>query len=165
MPGKRATAVNLILLLLSVAVSLVLLEGLYRFYLFGWASLSVERMNSLHDLANSDLRRPSTQDGLVYELRPNLSTYYKLVPFETNSVGLRDGEYGTTKPRHVYRIAVVGDSYTVPSGVRVEDAYHTLLENRLNAGSRRTRYEVINFGVPGYALRQYREVIRSKVSA
>ena len=85
-----------------------------------------------------------------------------LVPFETNSRGLRDKEYRIRKPENTFRVAVVGDSFTMPVGVRTEEAYHSLLENRLNREQRDCSYEFINFAVGAYCLKQYWAVIRDK---
>ena len=59
---------------------------------------------------------------------------------------------------------MVGDSLTMPAGVEIEDAYHSLLEARLNENGSGTRYEFINFGVGGYCLRQYAAVVVYKVA-
>ncbi len=169
MQDRKQWAGNVALLLVSLAICLLLLELLYRFFLFGWSSLSVEKMNSLHGWGYSGMRQQSADLELVYELKPNLSTYFKMVPFATNSHGLRDKEYRLEKPRGTFRIAVVGDSFTVPSGVRIEDAYHSRLEDRLNQNHAQqnhvSAFEVINLSVPGYTLRQYLAVIRGRASS
>ncbi len=156
---------NLGLLVGSLVISFLLLEQGYRSFLFGWSSFSITRMNSLHGIGRAGMLRASEHKEIVYELKPNLQTYFKLTPFSTNSQGLRDQEYSLTKPPNTFRIAVVGDSFTLPSGVKIEDAFHSLLEDRLNRESRGTRYEVLNFGVGGYSLRQYVGVIKEKCSA
>ena len=155
---------NLCLLAVSVVVSLLLLEQGYRFFLFGWKSLSVAQMNSLHGIGVSGLLQASAHEDIVYELKPGLRTSFKLTPFATNSRGLRDDEYDFAKPTDVFRIAVVGDSFTMPSGVALEEAFHTRLEHRLNRESTAGRYEVLNFAVSGYNLRQYVAVIEEKCS-
>ena len=48
--------------------------------------------------------------------------------------GLRDQEYDLQKTKNTFRVVVVGDSYTMPAGVSIEDAYHTLLEEEIGTG-------------------------------
>ena len=153
---------NLLVLILSTVVALFVLETAYRFYLFGGDAFSVEKVNSVNALGLSGLLQPSTNPELVFELKPNVDTYFKLVPFKTNSRGLRDKEYAPDTPEGVFRVAVLGDSFTLPSGVAIEDAFHSRLEDRLNSGNASIRYEFINFAVGAYTLQQYLSAIRHK---
>jgi len=75
------------------------------------------------------------------------------VDVATNSLGLRDKEYGVVKPNHAYRILVLGDSLTLGWGVKQDDCYSKRLEVFLNKRlSAKTGlvYEVINSGVGNY---------------
>jgi hypothetical protein len=156
---------NLVLLLVSSAFCLFLLEMAYRFYLFRWDMFSIEKLNSVHEIGVSGLLQPSPQRDVLFELKPNQNTYFKLVPFVTNSRGLRDRDYSLEKPEGVLRVAVIGDSFTLPSGVAIEDSYHSLIEERLNRWHNRVRYELINFAVGGYTFEQYLFTIRHKALA
>lgn len=162
---KNRLLVNASLLLLFCGLLFVLLEICYRVYLFGPASLSPKRLESIQSIATVGLVRASAHREVIYELEPNLDTYFKLTRFRTNSHGLRDREYDLAKPDDTFRIAVVGDSFTMPSGVRGEDAYHSVLEEQLNARGDGVRYEVLNFGVGGYALRHYLATLEHKALA
>lgn len=153
---------NLIILGFSTVLGFILLESAYRFYLFGWDAFSIEKVNSVNALGLSGLLQPSSNPELVFELRPDVDTYFKLVPFQTNSHGLRDKEYPIDKVDGVFRVAVLGDSFTLPSGVAIEEAFHSLLEDRLSAGNESIRYEFINFAVGAYTLQQYLSTIRHK---
>jgi hypothetical protein len=139
-------------------------EMAVRIHVFGTDALSFTKMKSLQRLVDSGFIQVSEHSEVVFELRPNVDGVFKLVPFVTNSRGLRDDEYSLKKPPGVYRIAVVGDSFSMGSGVRIEDTYHSRLERRLNA-SGDNAYEVINFGVSAYGLRNYLGVIDHKVPA
>jgi lysophospholipase L1-like esterase len=67
-----------------------------------------------------------------------------------NANGFRERDVSTSRPPGTYRIAVVGDSFTYGQGIRVEERFTELLEERLNQERRNgTRYEVLNFGAPG----------------
>jgi hypothetical protein len=160
---RNTIIINIALLCLAVVLSLFLLETFYRFYLFGWDGLSIEKMNSLHNLGVSGLIQPAQYAEIVYELKPNLSTYFKMSKFETNSQGLRDKEYSIDKPDNTFRVAVVGDSFTMAAGINIEESYHSLLEERLNKDQKNVVYEFINFGVAGYYLRQYLAIVMHKV--
>jgi hypothetical protein len=161
---KRRLA-NFLVLLASSALCLFLLEMAYRFYLFGWDMFSIEKVNSMHEIGVSGLLQASPYRDLIFELKPNQDTHFKLVPFVTNSRGLRDKEYSLEKPEGVFRVAVMGDSFSMPSGVAIEDAYHSLIENHLNEGRDTVGYEVINFAVGGYTFEQYVLTIRRKALA
>jgi hypothetical protein len=109
-------------------------------------------MNSFTQIHDSGMIQAADIPEIVYELKPDLDTLYKGVTFRTNSVGQRDNEYQTTKPDHTYRIAVLGSSWTMGSGVLAEDIWHSQLENMLNGRSDETSYELINFGVDQYSV-------------
>ncbi len=69
-----------------------------------------------------------------------------------NQYGYRDVEHDLEKPEGVFRIAVLGDSFTEARQVEIEDTYWKRLEHRLNADERSDgrRIEVLNFGIGGY---------------
>lgn len=81
-----------------------------------------------------------------------------------NSAGLRDAEHTPDKPAGVYRIAVLGDSYSEAMQVPVERAYWALLPKRLEACGFQPgkRIEVLNFGVSGYGTAQEYVMLRSR---
>jgi lysophospholipase L1-like esterase len=94
--------------------------------------------------------QPSRYAGIVYELRPNVRGRFMGVPVLINSQGLHDNEYSRRKEPGTFRIVGVGDSSLFGWGVPFEDAGLKVLERRLNEPSRGQKFEVINFGVPGY---------------
>lgn len=65
-----------------------------------------------------------------------------------NSRGLRDVEHSYEKRRGVYRVLVLGDSFTEGVDVELMDTFPKKLEKLLNAGGHQS--EVINAGVGGY---------------
>jgi hypothetical protein len=73
-----------------------------------------------------------------------------------NSLGYRDVEHTKVKPAGVFRIAVLGDSFTEARQVDIEETFWKRLEARLDR--RREfegrRIEVLNFGVGGYGTAQ-----------
>ena len=94
--------------------------------------------------------QPSDHEGIVYELKPNLRGVFLEQPFAVNSRGLRDYEYSYRKDEGVFRIVGLGDSSLFGWGVAMEDGSMKVLERLLNDASSTTRFEVLNFAVPGY---------------
>jgi len=80
------------------------------------------------------------------------------VLLESNSDGYRTAEIPREKAPGVYRIAVLGDSTAFGWGVEPQERYSRLLEDKLNAEGTGFRYEVMNFGIPGYTSYHGREV-------
>ena len=83
---------------------------------------------------------------------PNISIHHTTpdyrVNIRTNSMGIRaDQEFTCDKPEGVFRIIVLGDSFTFGYGVEVEQTYGAALERILVEQG--TSAEVINLGVSG----------------
>jgi hypothetical protein len=160
--NKKRLLQNLTLLFGTILVCSFLIEMICRVQMFGWDAFSPAKMNSIHYMGKSYLLKPSEHPEIVFELKPGLNTYFKMARMRTNSRGLRDKEYSLEKPRDTFRVAVIGDSFTMCSGVEIEDVFHSVLEDRLNSENRGMSYEFINFAVAGYCLRQYRAVAEHK---
>lgn len=90
--------------------------------------------------------------GVLALGHPNTRGVYKGVLHQTNSAGFRGREYGVAKPPGTFRIAVLGDSVTMGSGVDAKQTYSAMLERTLNATRDDYDYEVLNFGVAGLNL-------------
>ena len=69
----------------------------------------------------------------------------------SNSETIQDYPFLAEKPKDVYRIAVIGDSFTFASRMQFTDAFPKKLEQLLNLSGTNKRVEVINYGVPGYS--------------
>jgi len=158
----KRSLLNGSLLASSSLIVFLVAEMLLRMLIFGSNSLSIERMNSTHPIGTSGLVQPSSHQEILWELKPNQDALFRFARIRTNSQGLRDREYQQVKPQNTYRIAVIGDSFTMGSGVEIEHVYHKILEERLNGESKGRRFELINFGVGGYSLRQYAAVMKYK---
>ena len=97
--------------------------------------------------------RQLTGDEQEYELVPNKEGRFAGAMVRTNSAGLRDREYSQTPPPDTYRIALLGPSTTMGSGVEAHESFEALVEARLNeefAGDSSKKFEILNFGVAGY---------------
>ncbi|MFH1577914.1 MAG: SGNH/GDSL hydrolase family protein [Candidatus Omnitrophota bacterium] len=80
------------------------------------------------------------------------------------SNGIRDYEYTIKKPKGSYRIIILGDSVAFGWGVDIEKTFAKRLEKLLNSKAKK-KYEVINFAVPGYNLRQEIDTLKYKCLA
>lgn len=136
------------------AAVLLALELTARVHLFGAAGLDPRRVDSIRDFRETKFVRTSEHPELGFELEPNRAGFFKLARFRTNSQGLRDREYLLEKPKDTIRVAVMGSSFTLPAGVAIEDAFHSLLEERLSERFAPTRVEFINFAVGALHPRQ-----------
>src|SRR5262249_24440020 len=159
-----ALAARLGLVAASLLIAAVLLEAATRVYRYGPDALLPWIMESIRPVGNSGLVRPSPFIDVRYEYLPNLDTYFKKAHFRTNSEGLHDQEYAREKPAGTYRVAVIGESMTVPEGVEIEDAFHSVLERRLTAESGRP-VEFVNSAVGGHQLPEYLAMIRRRALA
>jgi len=76
---------------------------------------------------------------------------------QTNSLGFRDHERQARKDNNTIRIALLGDSMVAAREVDFEKTAGQVLEKRLNQElfpKTKKKYEVLNFGVPGYGIDQ-----------
>jgi lysophospholipase L1-like esterase len=162
---RRIDCASLILCIISVSVSVLLAEAIMRWNMFGADAWSYSKMKSLRHIGKAELLQVSKYQDILWELQPELNKLYKLKPFNTNSEGLRDKEYSKQTPPGTFRIAVIGDSFTMGEGVEVESTYPTLLEDRFNAEGQPPAYEFVNFAVAGYSLPQYIATIKHKARA
>jgi hypothetical protein len=79
----------------------------------------------------------------------------RLERIRLNPAGFRERPFVVDKPRGVYRIAVVGDSFTYGNGIRQEDRYSDVLQAHLPS-----HFEVLNFGVAGANTPEHRQLVQ-----
>ncbi len=91
----------------------------------------------------------SDHQDIVYQLKPDLEGTFRGQPIHTNSAGFRGRDYPIPKAPGTVRIVGLGDSHMFGWGVGQEAVYLHRLEEALNAAGS-MRYEVLNFGAPGY---------------
>ena len=96
-------------------------------------------------------------DFLLTEIVPSMSTILSSAPTTTNSLGMRDREYEKIKPANTYRIVLLGSSHDQGTGVKDDETYENLVEDRLNGqppNPRYSRYEILNLSVGGDCILQ-----------
>jgi len=131
--GRLAPA---LLVLVSVIVALAVAEVTLRL-------MTGERSSPRSYLTADPIRH--------HRVRPNWSRTVLGAPFETNSLALRDREIAMPKPPGVFRILMLGDSFTEGAGFTLETTAPKLLEMLLNERRCGRRFEVINAGVASYS--------------
>ncbi|MGI9304575.1 MAG: SGNH/GDSL hydrolase family protein [Gammaproteobacteria bacterium] len=99
----------------------------------------------------------TTGDGSSYFSQ----RWYRANPVRVNSLGFREREVSPRPAPDVYRIAVVGDSFTFGQGLTEEARFTNLLERKLNADG--LRYEALNFGRSGTETVDHIEILRDVV--
>jgi hypothetical protein len=103
-------------------------------------------------LEEMKVTRP-TNDFLAIELQPSMAALFHGAPFHTNRWGMRDKDYELKPPPGTCRIALIGASPELGSGVSDDQVWETILEDRLNRENDRKKvaqYEILNFSGGGY---------------
>lgn len=87
------------------------------------------------------------------ELKPSSVSVSQYGALTTNRLGMRDKDYADARPADTWRVAVLGPSNVMGWGVPDGETFEALLEERLNReplGAGYRRFELLNYGVPGY---------------
>lgn len=116
---------------------------------------------------NKNLDYRLTKDILYKEYGPNLNTTFKGKRFSTNEWGLRDKSYSKIPPKNSIRIAIMGSSPVVGSGVHNEEVFEHIVEDRLNReyGNEARVFELLNFGRTGKYVCQQAYLLDNQVQS
>ena len=150
-PRIKTLVANLGLLGMSVALSLIVLEGVVFRYV----------------LPPDDLLENVTINRVVRYLPKSQATFRhpdgrtSLVTINADGWNSSKPEYKVARPEGVKRIAVVGDSYVHAAYVNNADAFPEVMERELKA--RGANVEVLRFGMDGAPLSQYLQMLRREV--
>ncbi len=105
----------------------------------------------------------SAADARLEELVPGTSITFHGAKLTVNSAGLRDREHSPAPAPRTLRVAVLGQSYIMGSGVGDDETFDTHLEARLTRewapSQRLERVEVLNFGAPSFSAQQQRAAL------
>jgi hypothetical protein len=95
----------------------------------------------------------TTGDEQDYELIPNSEGRFVGELVQVNRWGMRDRDYPLQAAPGTTRIALVGPSTAMGSGVRQDEAFENVVEERINRAfpASPPRVEILNFGVAGYS--------------
>ena len=108
----------------------------------------------------SEIKQPLPFKNLPFYHYPNKEGYYYGVDVKTNSLGLRDYEYSSEKPKNIKRIIFLGDSFTFGWGVPLDKLYSKQVEKMLNR--KQKKIEVINLGIGNYNSIMELELLKQK---
>lgn len=128
------------------------------------ASNSNSKMGKEGNMRVSPLSKISFTNNTVLrqELMPSQSVEFNGTTISINKYGLRDKEYDIEKSDNVNRIAILGASYEMGTGVNNNEVFESITEEWLNKFSGK-KYELLNFGVPMYSVIQNAYVLDKKV--
>jgi hypothetical protein len=132
------------------------LMGVNRFNAELWDIYS-KRPTDWPLLQDTDAADYSDDPIRVVELNPSVSLVFHGAQLSTNQWRMRDKEYELIAAPGTYRIAIIGPSFVMGSGVADNEVFEWILEDRLNqdfGGVNYDRYEILNFGVAGYTALQ-----------
>ncbi len=112
----------------------------------------------------------NTRDARLKELVPNMQVQFLGAPFTINADGMRDRPYTREKPEGVLRLAILGQSYVMGSGVDDSLTFENVLEDRLSRewapAHGFARVEILNFGGPAFTAQQQRAALEAgRISA
>jgi hypothetical protein len=123
-----------------------------------WLALLEGRQAPPNSVNYREMTRPA-DDFLERELIPGWSGEVDGVPLTINQFGMRDRpDRSQKKAAGTCRVAVVGSSVVMGYGVRDDEPFPLLLEDRLNARRQagEQRYEFLNFGTGrSYAIQRH----------
>jgi D-alanyl-lipoteichoic acid acyltransferase DltB (MBOAT superfamily) len=117
----------------------------------------VQSQKPAHWVGLNDTVAFRRRDDLIGgDLRPGANIVFEDKALTVNQWGMRDRDHSLAKPPGTYRIAVLGPSHVMGSGVANGETFPDFLEERLNSLNvgANVRFEVLNFGVAGYSLVQ-----------
>src|SRR6185436_1568242 len=86
-----------------------------------------------------------------HRLRPSFEAVMQGAKFTTNALGLRDREFPIPKPPGVFRILMLGDSFTEGGGLENDETVAKIVETGLRQGACGTAVEVVNAGHASYS--------------
>jgi hypothetical protein len=137
---------NLILLIGSLLLILLTLEGITRLDIF-----SFKILRNHHSLFCE------YDQHLGWRHKANITRTFVQSEYETtlhfNSQGIRGPMYARAKSKEEYRIVILGDSFAEGYTVNFEELFSEKLKRHL-IGQTERNIEVINFGVGGYSTDQ-----------
>lgn len=145
--SRRALAGSLALALAATLVALLLAEGLLRLR----AAVASEPPPPAP--LPAELRGLPELHKLKDLIRPNNRGVFQGALYRTNSRGVRGPDYSPEPRPGVFRVVVIGDSYTMGQGVSEQEAYPAVAGRMLSRQDPPGPTEAINLGVGGLALR------------
>jgi lysophospholipase L1-like esterase len=168
-PKKKSNVkINLFILVISIFIGLLIGEIIVRVYVRGnlktiYQKKAMQKAPNGGKFDLKDILVSSNNPRLVYELIPYRHGTFEGIRYRSNAHGMRGPNVSKTKPKGVWRIAALGDSTMFGWGIRDGETFPAVLQRALNSGSDSSKYEVLNFAVPGYNTAMEVELFISRV--
>ncbi len=144
------------LMILGLVFAFVVIEILTRIF---WKNLSELDHNSSISFVTAKDYEKVEPPKLVWSGRlGNIKEFH--VESTRNSLNFHDTEHAFTKPDGTFRIVVLGDSFTEALQVPLENAFHKVLESKLNEAMDFS-VEVISFGISGAGAEEDNKLLRA----
>lgn len=147
---RRRRALLMPLLVLAVFVGI---EAALRLAHFGVPAVITPWRYAPSEVVAMGLTQQPAEAQVKRQLKPQMHSLLKGEQFTTNSAGFRDREFSRERPANVVRIAVLGTSIEMGSGVADDEIYSRRLQQKLDAVEP-GRYEVLNFAISGSSFRE-----------
>jgi len=127
----------------------------------------------LYDQRPADWGQPSvegvfvkTNDFLGKKHAPNVEFMFKKAKMSTNQWGMRDKHYELRKPKNTIRIALLGASHVIGTGVNDDETFEAILEKLLNREfGGEPHIEILNFAYNGRTVIRQVALLEKKVMA
>ncbi len=158
--NKRPLARKTLLALASAATSLVCAEACVRLLYRDQVDTEL-MMARLRAASIKDIKQPSEDPILYFELRPNVRTQIRDSSLIIGPDGYRVPSQQVNVPANAVRVAVVGDSSSFGWGVNYEDSYPDVYRRLMEAATQ-TPIALRNFSVPAYNTEQELQVFKTK---
>ncbi len=138
--------------IILISLYLILEIGL-RIYLVGFHTVFNWIKYNPQGILLTDIAMAVDDPSISWKLSPNVKAILKTKPFTTNSLGFRNSEFPVIAEKGKTRIAIMGRSITMGSGVTDDEVYTQVLQDLFNVW-KPDSIEIINCGVAGYSLKQ-----------
>lgn len=140
--------------LIPVIILLIFgLEIITRVVFFGPSALWHLWDYNNRSLLFSAAVKPVEDKNICWELIPNYQGYFRNTRFTTNQYGFRELDFEVRKKSGITRIAVLGRSTSMGTGVEDDELYSRQLQKILNENYPQ-QFEVLNFAVGAYRFPQ-----------
>jgi hypothetical protein len=109
-----------------------------------------------------------TGDFLEVRYNPSHEAIFRGEVVTTNRWGMRDKDYEHTPPPGTHRIALLGASHVFGSGVKDDETFEAIIEDRLNSeysSDSGVKYEILNFGRQGRTALHQIMILEQKILA